>query len=60
MSRKGEIVVVCDIKGCNGEHLIHSWDVNVQTLATAIQREGWRRDSDGRDVCPSCVEKVKG
>ena len=33
---------------------------NAATVRKVARADGWRRKSDGRDLCPACTEREKG
>lgn len=57
MSRRGEIVIACDVKDCHAEFIFKAQ--RRLTVDEALDREGWHQLDDGRDMCQQCVEEGK-
>jgi hypothetical protein len=56
MSRRGEIVVECDTKGCQAERRFNADEIADIGLRAAKYAEGWRWYNN-HDICPQCEEE---
>jgi hypothetical protein len=56
MSRRGEITVECDVKGCEAEQHFTVEQLEGKSLCQAKYASGWRW-WNFHDVCPQCEEK---
>lgn len=58
MSRRGEITVECDCKGCHAEERFTAEQLQDEGLRAAKYAHGWRW-FNGKDICPDCDEERK-
>ena len=57
MSRRGEIVVECDLVDCYAEIVFTSSQLDIELPGLLIDA-GWERTRD-RDICPDCVKAAQ-